>query len=182
MVFCVFSVLASLPLFQTERSGSIPTKALLFEQITSKRAQKLNALWHRTLPKIGAVNTMKVCYGAKANGNYYAIAMWSNPVARMLCQQTWLELRRFAIADDAPKNTATRMLAWMERDIRRRFPIMERLVSYQDAEEHTGTIYRAMGNWLPVELNKTGGAWSNRQRWNRTAKRLGKKVRWERPL
>lgn len=131
---------------------------------------------------IGATNTMKICYGAVHAGELYAVAMWSNPVARQLPQRTWLELRRFAISDAAPKNTATRMLSWMVRDIRRRLGHIERLISYQDQAEHTGTIYKAASDWVAIELNKKGGDWSNRQRWNRTARRLHKKVRWEKSL
>jgi hypothetical protein len=171
---------ARLP-FPAERGGSIPTKALHFCEITSQHAQKLVRQWHRTHPIIGAVNTMKVCYGASFNGVLYAAAMWSNPVARMLPQNTWLELRRLAIANDAPKNTATRMLAWMERDIRRRWSGIECLLSYQNCEEHDGTIYRAKGDWSPVDVRISGGPWSNRQR-KRTAVRLDFKIRWEKRL
>ena len=179
---CAFGVLVARPLFQAERGGSIPTKALRFIEITHVRAGALVKEWHRTLPEIGATGTMKVCYGALYDGELYAVAMWSNPVARMLPQYTYLELRRFAIAPDAPVNTATRMLAWMARDIHGRYPQVERLISYQDCAEHDGTIYRAASDWQPVELNHMGGEWANRERWQRTAKRIAKKVRWEKDL
>jgi len=123
---------------------------------------------------------MKICYGAAHEGDVFAVAAWSNPVARCLDQHAILELRRFAIAPDAPKNTGSRMLAWMARDIRSRWPHVTTLISYQDCDEHSGTIYRAAG-WVPVEVGQ-GGAWSNRQRWNRTAKRLPRKIRWEKHL
>lgn len=165
-------------LFPTERGGSIPTSALLFAKTSRRRFRKLNREWHSVLPKIGAINTLKVCYDASYQGEVYAVAAWSNPVARGLDQHKLLELRRFAISPEAPKNTGSRMLGWMARDIRKRFPAVAKLISYQDADIHTGTIYKAAG-WVPVELPSGGGEWSNRQRWNRTAERRENKVRWE---
>ena len=173
-----FGVLDAHPL-PAGGDGSIPIKSLRFVEVSSGQARRCVAAWHRTLPSIGAVNTMKVCYGAKFDGDLYAVAMWSNPVARMLPQRTWLELRRFAISDHAPSNTASRMLGWMRRELRRRYPEVERAISYQDCENHDGIIYRAAG-WEchPVA---PGGQWKNRQR-SRTATRIQKKNRWELPL
>lgn len=169
--------MAARQLFQVERDGSIPISALVFEDCTKPAFQTANALWHSRLPRIGAINTMKFCFRASYGGECYAVAAWSNPVARTLPQQTWMELRRFAISDDAPKNTGSRMLGWMVRELRRRSPEVERLISYQDCEVHTGTIYRAAG-WIPVETH-TPGKWRNRERWNRTAGHVAKKIRWE---
>jgi hypothetical protein len=125
-----------------------------------------------------------VFYIAEFDGVAYAVAMWSNPVARLLPQLAWLELRRLAIADDAPKNTASRFIAWMVRDIRKRFPGVERLISYQDCESHKGTIYKASG-WRQAEgykgrkrgweSSKGGG----RQRAGRTNQAVSVRMRWE---
>ena len=177
---CADSVAAARSLFPAGRGGSIPTSALnlRFSKCNSKRAARLNQLWHSKQPIIGAVNTLNPCFVASFDGEFYAVAIWSNPVARELPQKTWLELRRFAIAPDRPHNTASRMLAWMVKEIHRSRPHVAKLISYQDADEHTGTIYRAAG-WKPVYLSKSGGAWSNRQRRNRTARRRKNKVRWE---
>lgn len=164
-------------LFQVDRDGSIPISALLFEECSRSFFQKHNKLWHSRLPDIGAINTMKICFRASCKGECYAVAAWSNPVARVLPQRTWLELRRFAIADDAPANTGSKMLAWMVRELRRREPGVERLISYQDCEVHSGTIYRAAG-WSPVET-LTPGRWINRPAGNRTAGLIRKKIRWE---
>ena len=48
-----------------------------------------------------------------------------------------------AIASDAPKYTATRMLSIMVKRIKKEFPDIVRLISYQDTEVHKGTIYKA---------------------------------------
>lgn len=171
------------PLFQEEGSGSIPTSALdlRFECIALKRAIELNREWHSRLPKVVYSNIIRtvrhVCYSAECDGMFYAVAIWTNPVARLLPQTTWLELRRLAIADDAPKNTATRMIGWMVRDIRKRFPVIERLVSYQDTAVHNGTIYRAAG-WTATMLNKDG-EWNRPNRFREAAQAGSAKQRWE---
>ena len=167
-------------LFAGGGGGLLATRAhqLAFREITRRRFAALNAKWHSILPHIGAINTMRVCYGADYMGEVYAVAAWSNPVARVLHQHRIIELRRFAICPAAPRYTASRMLGWMARDIWQRYPIVAKLISYQDTEYHTGTIYKAAG-WSPVKLPSGGGEWLNRQRWNRTAKRRMKKIRWE---
>jgi hypothetical protein len=178
------------PLFQAEGGGSTPTSALQlrFEPIPARTAQKLNALWHSRLPiyDTGFCLNSTISYGAECGGVYYAIAIWTNPVAAALPQHEWLELRRMAISDDAPKNTASRMLAFMARDIKRRFPRVIRLVSYQDCEAHAGTIYKAAG-WEATALHR-GGSWNRPNAKNQNGKprtrpdrnsATGQKQRWE---
>jgi hypothetical protein len=143
--------------------------------------KQLNSDWHSRLPKIGNSH-FRVCYAAECNNVFYAVAAWSNPVARLLPQQTWLELRRFAIAPDAPRFTASRMLGWMRRDIAKRFPEVERLISYQDLDKHKGTIYKASG-WRPAEGFKPRArgwiGWGNRPRIGRTNQAVAPRMRWE---
>lgn len=171
------------PLFHAEYGGSIPTSALQlrFSAVVESVFKSLNESWHSRLPLIGNSH-FRVCYSAECNNLIYAVAAWSNPVARLLPQKTWLELRRFAIAPDAPRFTASRMLAWMRRDIRKRFPAVERLISYQDLSEHTGTIYKAAGwkqatNYKPRARGWIG--WGNRPRKGRTNQAIAPRMRWE---
>jgi len=107
-------------------------------------------------------------------------------VSAQLPQHKYLELRRFAIAPDAPKNTASRVLAIMRTFIKRNRPEVCRLVSYQDVEAHAGTIYKASG-WSIAGTHK-GGSWNRPNSRNahgtpRTRPDLngatGPKVRWE---
>jgi len=154
---------------------------LRFDCIALKRAIELNRKWHSRLPKVVESNIVRtvrhVCYSAEFDGLFYAVAIWTNPVARLLPQTTCMELRRLAIADDAPKNSATRMIGWMVRDIRKRFPMVERLVSYQDTAVHDGTIYRAAG-WTATTLNKDG-EWNRPNRFRKAAQAASAKQRWE---
>jgi hypothetical protein len=174
------------PLFQEEGSGSIPTSPLQlrFEKIDVPTACSLVALWHSRLPNITPVTiTMGIhaAYVAIYDGHFYATAIWSPPVARLLWDaDRCLELRRMAVSDQAPTNTASRMLGFMVRDIKKVFPSVVRLLSYQDTEVHKGTIYKATG-WLPVHT--TGGDdWVRPNRSRNATQSDAIKVRWEKVL
>ena len=183
MINCGESIRVVHPLFQEAGGGSIPTSPLQlqFRVVSKDIFSKLNSLWHSRLPKVGASH-FRVCYCAEFSGVFFAVAAWSNPVARLLPQQEWLELRRFAIADDAPKFTASRMLGWMRRDIRKRFPDVARLISYQDLDAHSGTIYKASG-WREAENYKPRArgwiGWGSRPRIGRTNQAVAPRMRWE---
>jgi hypothetical protein len=153
------------------------------------QARELNAAWHSRLPKFGSGFVREqpfLCFGAAYVGRIYSVAIWSNPVARLLPQSEWLELRRLANAPDAPRNTASRMLAVMVKLIRRIRPEITRLISYQDKDAHTGTIYRAAG-WTAT-AEHSGGSWNRpnskntggtpRTRPDRNGA-IGPKQRWE---
>ncbi|MGD0591078.1 MAG: hypothetical protein ABSA44_09805 [Bacteroidota bacterium] len=95
-----------------------------------------------------------------------------------------------AIAPDAPRYTASRMLGIMAKLIKSKFPQIINLISYQDKEVHKGTIYKAAG-WKAIQEHK-GGSWNRpnaTNSWNgkkRTRpdlnKATGAKVRWERAI
>jgi hypothetical protein len=104
--------------------------------------------------------------------------MWTDPVAgnRMAKDQVWLELRRLAVAPDAPKFTATWMISKMVKDIKKRFPDVTKLVSYQDTEVHTGTIYKA-ANWKLDTVSKFQ-EWSNEKRQRNALQSKSDKIRW----
>ena len=174
-------------LFQERGGGAVPTSALQLSVcgVSWDDARRLNLLWHSRLPVIRAASGVKatsLCYGAEYDGLYYAAAIWTNPVAALLPQDTWLELRRFAVAPDAPKNTASRVLAVMARMIAKDRPRITTLVSYQDTEVHTGGIYAAAG-WLPTRRSN-GDDWTGRKgRDNRRpSQSTAPKQRWELPL
>lgn len=175
------------PLFHSGESGSNPTSPLQlhFHEIPIETACLLNAYWHSMLPKITPFNARagrySIAYVAEHEGNYYASAIWSGAVARLLMADDVLELRRMAISSQSPSNTASRMLGWMVRDIAKRFPVVKRLVSYQDTEVHTGTIYKASG-WHPAFTND-GHGWAgmpNRRR--QESQTISPKIRWEKVI
>jgi hypothetical protein len=117
----------------------------------------------------------------------FGAALWHNPSARTLPQE-WLELRRLAIAPDAPHCTASFMLGQMRRWIARNRAETTRLISYQDQEVHTGTIYRAAGWSVGAVANprtrdrskpRRGTTRAYRSNLNGSAPDAAGKVRWE---
>lgn len=178
------------PLFQVEGGGANPTSPLQLHigEINLETAIQLNALWHSRLPNVDKTNVQRtsnnVCYGAEHNGIYYAVAVWTDPIARLLNGRGWLELRRLAIADDAPRFTASRMLKVMRLMVAKKFPRVTKLISYQDTSVHAGTIYGAAG-WTPVETMASGNNWDTptRTRTRPTPEKIApQKVRWEYPI
>lgn len=176
----VDSVRVAYPLFHAGGGGSTPTSTLQlqFDEIPRDVMEDLNRKWHSRLPVFRTATPCRVYYGAEHGGVWYAVAAWSHPIARLL-PMNWLELRRLAIAADAPRNTASRMLGWMARDIRRRFVDVVRLLSYQDTEVHQGTIYRAAG-WDRVPIRGSCNDWKHRSsRFRNPPQTTAVKVRWE---
>jgi hypothetical protein len=179
------NVKVALPLFQEVRGGAVPTSPHQFEIIEIKAitACELNKRWHSRLPEIHWSNVVRnthyVCYGAKFKGEWFAVGIWSSPVAqnRFKDGRQMLELRRLAIAPQAPKNTATRMIAIMVRLIKIKHPDINRLISYQDTEVHKGTIYKA-SNW-EVGGESEGMSWSTKTRSRNKEQTMAKKIRWE---
>lgn len=143
------------PLFREENSGSIPTSPLQFtiEEIGMRLAQELNQRWHSMLPRTDLGNLLcgntSVAYGAYYAGAWFAVAIWSQPIIRAVCDGHTIELRRLAINDAAPRNTASRMLSVMRKMVKRKFPALRRAVSYLAVDVHCGTIYKASG-WHPI--------------------------------
>lgn len=172
-------------LFQQVDGGSLLTSPLQLHivELNIHVACDYNRRWHSRLPKIqwGNIvrNTHYVCYGASYKNWCYAVALWSSPVAqnRFNDGKNILELRRMAISPEAPKNTASRMVSVMVRLIRKKFPDITRLISYQDTEVHTGTIYKASGWKSKAETEFSSWSTENRQR--NLDQAIGKKVRWE---
>lgn len=168
--------------FQIESGGSIPTSPLQFtiKEMGVKTACMLNRHWHSRLPEIDWSNIVRngyyVCYGALFEQTWYAVGLWSSPVNQSFNLEETLELRRMAIAGNAPKNTASRMIRIMVQLIRKRFPLVTKLISYQDTEVHNGTIYKASG-WRQASRTKY-------QAWDKSRKRTesqsrADKIRWE---
>ncbi len=182
------------PLFQAAGGGSIPTSALQlkFERLDFHTARQLNQLWHSRLPILhtgaGGGGVYLVCYAAEFEGGWYAVAVWSSPASlhwfNVDDKESLVELRRFAIGAHAPKNTASRMLGFMVRDLFRAYPRLRRCISYQDTGVHSGTIYKAAG-WHAAARRNQPPEWNTRM--GGTNYRTGRaavpaptpKVRWE---
>lgn len=171
-------------LFEVDREMVASPKLFSMRIIGAPAACKLNAEWHSRFPIIKWGNVVRnvhyVCYTADFNHVPYAVAIWSTPIAanRLKDGNKLLELRRMAICEYAPKNTATWMLAQMKKDIKQRFPDVIRLISYQDSEAHFGTIYKA-ANWQPVSTSTKGMDWKQTGRERNEAQSTAEKIRWE---
>lgn len=168
-------------LFLSERKIPSSPKQMKVVEIGVRHAMRYNEMWHSRLPLTVEGNLLRnarsVFYGAEFCDHCFASAIWTDPVAnnRLSKDHTWLELRRLAIAPDAPKYTATWMIAKMIKAIQKKFPEVTRLVSYQDTEVHLGTIYAA-SNWIQDSISANAS-------WNETRKRnkeqsLSIKKRW----
>ncbi len=165
------------PLFQAEYGGSTPTSALQlrFSRTDIHRALVLNEEWHSRMPKLTNWQGC-IAYTAEAGNVVYAVAIWGRPVAREFNGRGYIELRRMAVADDAPKNTATRMIGWMLRELKKggEYTLA---ISYQDTGVHKGTIYKASG-WTAAAMKKNiGTGWNTRDR--NSMQSTSDKVRWE---
>lgn len=131
------------PLWQEPVAPPASVRDLTLVRCSVPAARALNELWHSRLPRTQA-GPWQFAFAAHTGGIAYAVALWHNPSARGLPQH-WLELRRLAVADDAPHCTASWMLSRMRRWFAHNCPERERMISYQDTAVHTGTIYRAAG-------------------------------------
>lgn len=175
------------PLFEPEQH-SAPSKAseLVVSPCATSLACEMVREYHSRLPKVQN-GPWKLAFAAQYRNTCFGAALWHNPSARGL-PQDWLELRRLVVAPDAPHCTASRMLGQMTRWIRRYMPEVSRVISYQDVDVHTGTIYRAAG-WTPAYFSKprlrdrskprVGTRRSYRIDLNGTPPASAGKVRWE---
>jgi hypothetical protein len=162
---------------------------LSVERCDPQLARRFIAAWHSRLPKTQA-GPWIIAFVASYEGTAFGAALWHNPSARTLPKE-WLELRRLAVAPDAPHCTASRMLGQMKRWIKTHMPTVERLISYQDIEVHKGTIYKAAG-WTPTHLAKArtrdrskvrvGTSRMYRSNLNGQVPDSAAKMRWERSL
>lgn len=170
------------PLFQEEGDGSRPISALQLQivRISAEKAAHFNRDWHSRLPELTNWQNCFASFGAVYCNRFYAVAMWSHPVARPFNGLGILELRRMAIAPDAPKNTGSRFLRIMALYIAKDIPEITRLISYQDTAVHKGTIYKAAG-WEAKGFRK-GSEWNCPTRYRAKSQSTSDKVRWEKSL
>jgi hypothetical protein len=168
-------------LFQIPRSSPLSPKDMKVLLIGVDQAMLYNELWHSRLPKTQKGNLTRnkhfIFYGAEFKDHCFASAIWTTPVAnnRLSENEIWLELRRLAIAPDAPKFTATWMISKMIKAIKIKHPEITKLISYQDTDVHTGTIYAA-SNWIKEGQSK-GIDW-NVTRDRKASQSTSDKVRW----
>jgi hypothetical protein len=132
------------PLFQ-KQTAVVPTKASRLELVRCdiETARALIKVWHSRLPQT-QTGPWQFAFAAHHCDVIYGVALWHNPSARTLPHH-WLELRRLAIAPDAPHCAASWMLGAMVKWFEKNHPEREKAISYQDEGVHKGTIYAAAG-------------------------------------
>ena len=162
----------------------ITVKEIEIQETRAQIACMLNELWHSKLPKIHWSNVVRnkhyVCYAIKYKQAIIGVAIWSSPVAanRFKDGDKLLELRRLALSDVCPRNTASFVISSMIKDIKVRFPELIRLVSYQDTEAHLVTIYKA-SNWTAAPIQTSLLDWTTSKRKRSSLQSTADKVRWE---
>lgn len=174
------------PLFQPQGEIDEPTSPLQLHiaEISVDKAMELNQLWHSMLPRTQKGNLLRnkyaMFFGAEYDGIFYASAIWTSPVAgnRLKDGDRLIELRRFAIAPDAPAMTASRMLKVMRKQILAKYPDIIGFISYQDESKHTGTIYKASGWTAASKVENIDWTTATRKRADKQAA-TGSKIRWE---
>ena len=139
------------PLMEPQHDAPAKASDLTVEPHAPVDLIRFNAAWHSRLPHVQR-GPWRLAFVSHYRYTVFAVAFWHNPSARGL-PQDWLELRRMAVAPDAPHCTASHMLGRMRRQIRTLLPEVTRLISYQDQDVHTGIIYRAAG-WTPAWVTK----------------------------
>ncbi len=166
------------PLFSDINDGDLPLspKLLEVEKMPIKAALLLNNLWHSRLPELTNWGNCHA-FGAFYKNIYYAVAIFGPPIARAYNDKGYLELRRMAISNDSPKNTASCILKPIRKIIKKTNPKICKLISYQDTDVHIGTIYKASGWFIGGEKKNIGAGWNTRDRSKMQA--TGDKIRWE---
>ena len=168
-------------LFEDNSLIASTPKQFVVKEIDAKLACRLNHIWHSRLPKIPWSNVVRnknyVCFGFFFKSECFAVAIWSSPIARNMDAKTTLELRRYAIKETAPKNTASWGLSKMVKQIKKNLPEITTLISYQDTSVHSGIIYKA-SNWSPTAITKFT-SWTHGTRKRNVDQAIGDKIRWE---
>lgn len=134
------------------------------------------AMWHSGFDD--CPKAFKAGFVIEAHGRILAVAVWGRPVTNNEDQENTLELWRYAIGPDKPRNLGTWGLARMRRWIKQHLPERTRLISYQDADAHDGALYKA-DNWQFVYEKFGEGDWSQ-CRPGRKGSQRQHKIKWER--
>ena len=182
--------IGSMPLFHGGDGGSIPTSALdlIIREVSMKTAADLNRQWHSMLPRTDLGNllcgNMSVAYAADYESRWFGVAIYSQPIIRGLCDGETIELRRLAICAEAPKNSATRMMGLTRKMLHRKWPELQRIVSYQAVDVHRGTIYKADGWTIAGEVvdARPQRFFGSNQRATGPLQTTSRKLRWEHKL
>ena len=167
----------------TDCLNTVDVKSITINECSAQFACLLNGIWHSRLPKIEWSNVVRnthyVCFVFMYKQSIIGCGIWSSPVAqnRMKNGKSILELRRLALSDVCPKNTATRVISSMIKQISKKFDDIVKLISYQDKEVHLGTIYKAANWYVGAETELID--WNTSSRKRNVLQSTSAKIRWE---
>lgn len=163
-------------------------RAFCIYEISMRSARELNKTWHSMLPRTDLGNllcgNMSVAYGAEYGEEWYAVAIYTQPIIASMCDGKTIELRRLAICDDAPYNTASYMMSETRKMLKKKWPHLARVISYQAVDVHPGTIYKA-DNWTmagKVVAARPQRLTGSKQRATGPLQTKSRKLRWEHRL
>jgi hypothetical protein len=164
----------------------ITKTGLTVRLIDPKLAAFYVGCWHSVLPKCPSFLVHGRCYIAEGDDGFpVAVAVWSDPVARMLNGRGYYELRRMATSPDAPDNTCTSMLAVMRKDIAKNCLWVDKLLSYQDEVAHHGTIYKADNweiGWRSTRSTSNKSSWGESREGRNPMQSQSPKIAWVKSL
>lgn len=148
-IICGDNVVETYSLFQEKIGGAIPTSPhLIYRPISYTEAMNLvveKHYLHRRAPTTWA-------FGAIWDGRLLGVCTIGKPASHTLLNgvagkenaSRVFELNRLWMHDDCPKNSESRFLGWVLRQV----PKGTILVSYADtAQGHQGIVYKA-SNWI----------------------------------
>jgi hypothetical protein len=131
-----------------EEGGSIPTYPLHIQTCRLADIREFIERWHYSHSTFGI--TGKYFFSVRCNGELTGAAIFGAPAAYNIASKyapdgaPLVELRRFCMVDELPKNSESRALGVMFRALRKQG--VTRIISYADpAHGHVGTIYKATG-------------------------------------
>lgn len=150
-------------LFQTEDSGSNPTPSLHYpspdrdyaiQQISTQEMSNFTAKWHysKSMPRL-----TKICYGGFREGKLVAAISFgwgSRPLHTIrklfpgLTTKDYFEIGRMCLEDDEPKNSETKFMSLVFRQLKKDFPGLKLIFTWSDGMwGKPGYVYQA-GNFL----------------------------------
>ena len=125
-----------------------------------------------SVPDAPAKHRYLITFGLKG---IVGAAVWGKPIARNEDQEKTIELLRFWTSNKTPKNTESKALGKMMRDMKNKG--YERCIAYSSTgQKHDGTIYKAT-NWKEISRTGKSKGWTNRP--NRKDRDTSSKIKFE---
>jgi hypothetical protein len=144
--------LTKTPVFPTGDGGSTPTFSLQDLQVADCPVAEIREfIEHHHYSRAVSGVTPKYCFKVLVGERIVGAAIFGIPGMRETLAKyseggkyNLLELRRFCMVDETPRNSESRVLSIMLRTLRKHG--VQRILSYADPNfGHVGTIYKALG-------------------------------------